>query len=114
MRRWFLLVFTVVAVLAPAHAFAVAPPDSGAGSDQAVTTTSIDNQFLNTKRDLSECLNNSVDLPNCGIEPTQAGDRGGALQYVTFGLLILGVAFIFWRVARAVKARDAGLNTGTP
>lgn len=103
-----------MAVLAPARAFATAPPDSGTGSDQAATTTSINNDFLNTKRDLSECLNNSVDLPNCGIEPTQAGDRGGALQYVTFGLLILSVAFIFWRVARGVKARDAALNAGNP
>ncbi len=114
MRRWFVLVLAVVAVLAPARAFASVPPNSGAGNDQAVTTTSINNDFLNTKRDLSECLNNSVDLPDCGIEPTQAGDRGGALQYVTFGLLILGVAFIFWRVARAVRARDAALNAGHP
>ena len=107
MRRWFVFVLAVVAVLAPGRAFASAPPNSGAGSDPAVTTTSLNNDFLNTKRDLSECLNNSVDLPDCGIEPTQAGDRGGALQYVTFGLLILSVAFIFWRVARGVKARDA-------
>ena len=90
-------------MLSPAPSLAVAPPGSGQASDAGVTPTSIDNEFLNTKRDISQCLGNSVDLPDCGIEPTHPGDRGGALQYVTFGLMSLGVAFIFWRVARGVK-----------
>ena len=107
MRRWFVLPVAVFAMLTPAHAFAVAPPGSGdttgtsltGGTD--VTTTSINNEFLNTKRDLSQCLGHSVDLPDCGIEPTHPGDRGGILQYITFGLMMFGVAFIFWRVAAA-------------
>ncbi|MEI7619302.1 MAG: hypothetical protein WCK14_11830 [Actinomycetota bacterium] len=110
MRRWFALTLTVLAVLAPAPALAVGPPNSGATSDTIVTTTSINNEFLNTKRDLSQCLGHSVDLPDCGIEPTTPGARGGSLQYVTFALMALGVAFIFWRVARGVKARDAALD----
>jgi hypothetical protein len=112
MRRWFVLTLMTAALLAPTHALAVAPPNSGDSSDSAATTTSINNDFLNTKRDLSQCLGHSVDLPDCGIEPTQPGDRGGALQYATFGLMMFGVAFIFWRVARGIKARDAALGAG--
>ena len=111
MRRWIVLTLIATALFVPTHAFAVAPPNSGEPSDSAVTTTSLNNDFLNTKRDLSQCLGHSVDLPDCGIEPTHPGDRGGALQYTTFGLMILGVAFIFWRVARGIKARDAALGT---
>jgi hypothetical protein len=99
-------------MLTPTHASAVAPPGSGDTSASEVTTTSINNEFLNTKRDLSQCLGHSVDLPDCGIEPTHPGDRGGILQYITFGLMMFGVAFIFWRVARGVKARDAALGSG--
>ncbi|MUH50095.1 MAG: hypothetical protein F2789_02690 [Actinobacteria bacterium] len=109
MRRWFVLVLAVMAVLAPARAFATAPPNSVGGTDQAVTTTSIDTLFPATKRDTSECAGHSIELPDCG-----GAGRGTALMYVTFGLLFLGVAFIFWRVARSVKARDAALNASNP
>lgn len=114
MRRWFVLTLTILAVLAPAPAFAVGPPDSGVTSDTAVTTTSIDNEFLNTKRNLTDCLGNSINLPDCGVEPTTPGARGGSLQYVTFALMALGIAFIFWRVSRGVRARDSAVDPAQP
>ncbi|MEO6125122.1 MAG: hypothetical protein ABIR32_15570 [Ilumatobacteraceae bacterium] len=127
MRR--LLVFILAAFVAafvvavPSQAFASAPVDQSGSGDQAATTpttittivsgdptdTTIDNSFLDTERNITECLNNSVELPGCGREPQQQGDRGGALQLVTFGLLFVGVGFIFWRVARGIKARDAAI-----
>jgi len=102
-----LFAFTLVA---PAPGFAATDP-SGDGSGSSVTTTSIDNSFLDTKRDISECLNNSIDLPDCGVEPTTSGARGGWLQGVTFGVLALGIAIISWRVARAIKARDRAVGS---
>jgi hypothetical protein len=103
------------ALLAPAPGFAATPTDpSGDGSGAAATTTTVDNSFLDTKRNLTDCLNNSIDLPDCGVEPKTAGARGGWLQGVTFGVLALGIAFIFWRVARAVKARDRALGSQIP
>ena len=109
MRRWFLLTMFVTASLAPTSAFAAAPPATG-GDDQVTTTTTIlNNDFLDTERDISECLNNSIQLPGCGIKSTESGARGGPLQYVTFAMMLLGIAFIFWRVARGVQARDAAL-----
>lgn len=113
MRRLLLAVITLLALLAPGRAFATTPPGSDGTSDGAAgaTTTTIDNSFLDTKRELSQCLNNSIDLPDCGIEPKVAGDRGGSLQLITFGVLALGIAFICWRVTRAIRARDAALQS---
>jgi hypothetical protein len=112
MRRLLLLVLACCAVVAPGRSFADAPPDpSGDGASAAVTTTTIDNSFLDTKRDISQCLNNSIDLPDCGVEPTTPGARGGVLQGVTFGVLALGIAIISWRVVRAIKARDKALES---
>ena len=108
MRRWFLCTLFVAASLAPTQAFAAAPPATG-GDDQVTTTTILNNDFLDTEREISECLNNSIQLPGCGIKSTESGARGGPLQYVTFAMMLLGIAFIFWRVARGVKARDAAL-----
>jgi hypothetical protein len=105
------VIVALFAVMTPARALATVPPNStGGDSGQAgAPPTTIDNSFLDTKRELSECLNDSIGLPDCGIEPTQPGDRGGVLQGVTFGVLALGIALICWRVVRSVKARDAAV-----
>lgn len=112
MRRLLFAVITLLALLTPGRAFATTPPSTTVPADSSgATTTTIDNSFLDTKRQLSECLNNSVDLPNCGVEPKASGDRGGPLQAVTFALLGLGIAFICWRVVRGIKARDAEMSS---
>jgi len=114
LRRSLLLLVAVfaVATLGPAPSFAATPTDpAGDEGGSSVTTTTIDNSFLDTKRDLSECLNNSIDLPDCGVEPKTAGARGGWLQGVTFGVLAAGIGFIAWRVARSIKARDKALSS---
>ena len=33
---------------------------------------------------------------------------------MVFAVLILGLAFIFWRIAKGVKARDAAVNAPKP
>jgi hypothetical protein len=111
MRRLLFAVVALFAVMTPAHAFATDAPPNSSGDAAAVTTTSIVNSFLDTKRDISQCLGNSVGLPDCGTAPTQPGDRGGALQIVTFSLLALGIVIISWRVVRSVRARDAALGS---
>ncbi len=123
MRRLLLLLVAMFAVsvsLAQSSAFAAAPPNSGGSgsgasadgsSGVAAPTTTIDNSFLNTKRDISQCLNNSIDLPDCGVQPTTPGARGGWLQGVTFGVLGIGITIISWRVVKSVKARDKALQS---
>lgn len=41
-----------------------------------------------------------IPRPNSGEEPTEAGDRGGALQLAVFGGIVVGVALILTLVVR--------------
>jgi hypothetical protein len=47
--------------------------------------------------------------PGCGKKPQQAGDRGGSLQYLTFGFMILGVGTIGTVLVRNVIKRDRAI-----
>jgi hypothetical protein len=47
--------------------------------------------------------------PGCGKKPQQAGDRGGSLQYLTFGIMILGVGTIGTVLVRNVIKRDRAI-----
>ena len=71
--------------------------------DSAPTTTSL--YVYPLEGDVDECIG-LLPKPGCGVEPTQAGDRGGALQYAVFGLIIVGMAVIFTVVFRNVLQRD--------
>ena len=44
--------------------------------------------------------------PGCGTKPVLAGDRGGTMQIAVFGILIAGIAFIGFRIARGVMSRE--------
>lgn len=83
-------------------------------AEQVPTT----NEFLDLERDLSECISSNP-LPGCGREPTSAGDRGGWQQFLLFGIMMSGIAVIFWRITHAIRSRDrrlaevtAGSETG--
>jgi hypothetical protein len=52
--------------------------------------------------DLS-CAKPGVVRPNCGVKPQQAGDRGGALQYTVWGVLVAGLVVIFSVVFRSAS-----------
>lgn len=54
---------------------------------------------------LEQCIG-LLQKPGCGREPVESGDRGGAMQFATFGVLIAALAVIGVRIARAVVARD--------
>jgi len=62
-----------------------------------------DNPFLPDKN-LRSCVG-TVERPNCG-----SAARGTKGTYMTFAVLIAGLAFIFWRVAKGVRARDLVVN----
>jgi hypothetical protein len=55
--------------------------------------------------DVDSCIG-LLPKPGCGVEPTQAGDRGGALQFAVFGLIIVGLVVVFTVVFRNVIRRD--------
>lgn len=54
---------------------------------------------------LEQCVG-LLPKPGCGREPVDSGDRGGAMQFVTFGVLVAALIVIGVRVARAIVARD--------
>ena len=49
--------------------------------------------------------------PGCGTKPVLTGDRGGTMQIAVFGILIAGMAFIGFRIARSVMSRDRERDT---
>lgn len=53
----------------------------------------------------SQCIG-LLPKPNCGKKPEQAGDRGGALQWLVFAILLAAVATIATVVVRNVIRRD--------
>ena len=44
--------------------------------------------------------------PNCGAEPVLSGDRGGIMQYVTLGVIVVGLLIIMTVIVRAVIRTD--------
>ena len=80
------------------------------------TDTTADTTF-DLERDLSDCVNSNPQ-PNCGRKPTSSGDRGGAMQYATFGAIVVGLSIIFTvvfrNVIRADREKEKNLPENTP
>ena len=55
-------------------------------------------EFFPDEQNLSDCLG-LVERPGCGSEA-----RGGWRQTLVFGVLVIGLALIFWRISRGIKA----------
>lgn len=49
-----------------------------------------------------------VPQPNSGQAPTEAGDRGGALQLLIFGLVVAAMAGATWHLVRQSRRTRAG------
>lgn len=89
--------FAAVVTVSPVAAFASPPSDDPQPSESTVV--------WDLERDPSECIG-FLPKPGCGKEPQQAGDRGGALQWAVFGLIIGGVGTVGTVLARNVVKRD--------
>jgi len=70
-----------------------------------VSTTDTTVYVFPLEGNVSDCIG-LLPKPGCGIEPTQAGDRGGGLQFAVFGLIVVGLVVIFTTVFRNVLKRD--------
>ena len=94
-----ILVATLLSI-APAWTSAA----GAAPTDTSVPVT--DSTFVwDLEKEPSECIG-FLPKPGCGKEPQQAGDRGGALQWTVFGLILAGVATVGGVLARNVVRRD--------
>ena len=50
----------------------------------------------------SECIG-FLPKPGCGKKPEDAGERGGALQYLVFAIMIAGITIVNVAITRNVK-----------
>ena len=76
-----------------------------APSGDVTDTTSLSNFLTDLQNDPGVCIGFNPP-PNCGRTPTQAGDRGGPLQYTVFGVMMAGLAIIGTVIFRKISARD--------
>ena len=107
MPRFASLTCAVLLTLAPVALVDV----SAATNDQSVSTTvpATEPTFVyDLEKDPSDCIG-FLPKPGCGKAPQQAGDRGGALQYVVFAVMLAGVGFIASVLVRNVIKRDRAI-----
>lgn len=60
------------------------------------------------EKEPSQCIG-FLPKPGCGKKPQQAGDRGGALQYATFAVMLAGLGTVGTVLARNVIRRDRAI-----
>jgi hypothetical protein len=111
------LLRSVIAIAAVTLACAAAPifavptlaapgvESDGAGGDGASGSTETSVYTYNLPGNVDDCVG-LYPKPNCGSEPQLSGDRGGVMQYVTFGVIIVGLGIILTVVARSVVRTD--------
>lgn len=101
------------ALLTLAPFVAVAGATSVSADETAPTDTTVPvtepTYVYDLEREPSECIG-FLPKPGCGKEPEQAGDRGGALQYLVFGIMLSGLAVIGTVLVRNVIRRDRAMN----
>ena len=99
-----------VGLVSSSTAYATTPPTDTQQEAQADTQPpTTENDFMNLERDVTSCISSNPQ-PGCGREPTSSSDRGGWQQLLLFFIMVLGMAFIFWRVFLSIRARDRNLN----
>ena len=52
----------------------------------------------------SECIG-FLPKPGCGKEPQDAGERGGAMQYLVFAIMIIGLTVVGVGITRGVRKK---------
>jgi hypothetical protein len=72
------------------------------------TATMATNDFIPENVNLGDCVS-SMPRPDCGSE-----SHGGPHQLITFAVLMLGMAFIGWRIFRAVRRQERAADQLAP
>jgi len=98
-------VMAAAAVLMPSTRVAATAPPTTESTTESTTPPSTDtpaasNDLLPENNDVTNCIG-TVEQANCGSRA-----RADGHTYLVFLALTLGLAFIGWRIARGVRARD--------
>lgn len=80
-----------------------APADDGTGS-------SADDDGATNGTVQPAPVDDIIPKPNSGREPTEAGDRGGALQALVFALIVVGVGVIVAMIVREARRNRRALS----
>lgn len=106
-KLWRILIAAIAtiavgATVSTARVEATAPPTTTA----TTTATTIGappatNDLIPDNNDVTNCIG-TVEQANCGGKA-----RADGHTYLVFGVLAAGMAFIGWRIARGIRARDA-------
>ena len=96
-RRVAVLVVATSALLLGTYASAAAHE----GEDEPVPADTGDS--LRPVYEVPEGADRIIGSPDPGPDPQHSGDRGGSLQFATLGAVAAAVAFIMWRITRAVR-----------
>jgi hypothetical protein len=94
-----LLVAMVLAIVLGAVGAATAAPADPPPALPGTTTTAA--QELPDR-----CEGSALPQLGCGEDPEEAGDRGGALQWLTFGIVVAGLLTIGTVIVRSTARRD--------
>mgnify|MGYP003347348309 FL=1 len=111
------IVVALLFVIAPVGVAAHASTSSGAAGVAvlASTDTTIPDEAITdstavwrVENDPSACINSNP-RPNCGYKPTDAGERGGALQVSLFFIMLGAIAVIGTVIFRNIVKRDRAI-----
>jgi hypothetical protein len=102
-KLWRILIAAIAtiavgATVPTARVEATAPPTTTATTIDAPPAT---NDLIPDNNDVTNCIG-TVEQANCGGKA-----RADGHTYLVFGVLAAGMAFIGWRIARGIRARDA-------
>ncbi len=75
-----------------------------ADSGETPAVVSEGNVFTPEDANVSSCVG-TMERGNCGSK-----SKGGWRMYLTFAVLMSGMGFIGWRIARSIRQRDAVVN----
>jgi hypothetical protein len=90
----------MIAAVPAATTHASAPPTTTSATQPSTGGPIATNDLLPDNNDISNCVG-TVESANCGSRA-----RADGHTYLVFLALTLGLAFIGWRIARGVRARD--------
>jgi hypothetical protein len=104
------IVSAVCVVVLAVFTFAASSVTASTSSAPVDTTIPITNNtgVYDLDREPDDCIG-FLPKPGCGKEPEQAGDRGGALQYSVFALMLGGLGIIGSVLVRNVMRRDRAI-----
>jgi len=97
-KTWRILAVTIAAavVILPSTGVAASTPPTTPSNGAPVAT----NDLLPENNDVTNCIG-TAEPANCGSRA-----RADGHTYLVFLALTVGLAFIGWRIARSVRARD--------